>query len=143
MAAMLLDLHVTTSGSSTVVEVAGEIDVASAPELRHCLQQTIDAGSQQPVVDLRHVEFIDSAGLGVLIGAQRRLRDHDGSLRLVCAEGLVLRVLHITGLDRVFPLHATLTDALAGDSRQTQDRSGQSEQHPEPQPTHGRTDDSP
>jgi anti-sigma B factor antagonist len=74
MAAMLLDLHVTTSGSSTVVEVAGEIDVASAPELRHCLQQTIDAGSQQPVVDLRHVEFIDSAGLGVLIGAQRRLR---------------------------------------------------------------------
>jgi anti-anti-sigma factor len=81
MAATLLDLQVTTSGGSTVVEVAGEIDVASAPELRHCLYQRIDGGARRLVVDLRQVDFIDSMGLGVLMGAKRRLLaegHHDG-----------------------------------------------------------------
>jgi anti-sigma B factor antagonist len=113
MAATDLDLHVTTAAGYTVVEVAGEIDLASAPELRTCLHQTINAGSRQLVVDLRQVDFIDSMGVGVLVGAHRRLRDHDGSLQLVGADGLVLRILRLTGLDRVIPLHATLSDALA------------------------------
>lgn len=64
MAATLLDLHVTASAGYTMVEVAGEIDVKSAPELRDCLHQTIDTGSRQLVVDLRQVDFIDSMGLG-------------------------------------------------------------------------------
>jgi len=50
------------------------------------------------------------------VGAKRRLHGPDGSLHLVCAEGLVLRVFRLTGLDRVFPIHATLADALGGDS---------------------------
>jgi anti-sigma B factor antagonist len=106
MAAPLLDLHVTASGDSTVVEVGGEIDVASALELRDCLYQTIDIGSGRLVVDLREVSFIDSIGLGVLVGAKRRLRGQgpgDGSIQLVCAEGLVLRVLRLTGLDGTLP----------------------------------------
>jgi anti-sigma B factor antagonist len=127
MAATLLDLHVTASAGYTMVEVAGGIDVKSAPELRDCLHQTIDTGSRQLVVDLRQVDFIDSMGLGVLVGAKRRLRGLDGSLHLVCAEGLVLRVLRVTGLDRVFPLHATLADTLGGDAGQVEDR-------PEPEP---------
>ena len=122
MAAPLLDLHVTASAGSTVVEVAGELDLNSAPELRNCLHQTIDTGSHQLVVDLRQVDFIDSIGLGVLVGAKRRLGGPDGSLHLVCAEGLVLRVLRITGLDRMLPVHATLADALGGDAGQEGDR---------------------
>jgi anti-sigma B factor antagonist len=118
MAATLLDLHVTASGGYTVVEVGGEIDLASAPELRECLHQTIDAGSRQLVVDIRQVSFIDSMGLGVLVGARRRLLGlgHDSGIQLVCADGLVLRVLRVTGLDRMFPVHATLADALGGGS---------------------------
>jgi anti-sigma B factor antagonist len=118
MASEFLDLQVTAATGYAVVEVAGEIDVASAPELRDCLYQTIDAGSRQLVIDLRRISFIDSVGLGVLVGAQRRLRrdGHDGGVHLVVAEGLVLRVLRVTGLDRVFPLHATLTDALGDDA---------------------------
>jgi len=136
MTATLLDLHVTSSGRYTVVEVAGEIDAASAPELRKCLHQTIDAGSRQLVVDLRQVSFIDSMGLGVLLGAKRRLRGHgpDGGIQLVCADGLVLRILRVSGLDGVFPLHATLTDALGGDSGQADDPSGQREDRSEPEP---------
>jgi anti-sigma B factor antagonist len=111
---MLLDLHVTGSGGSTVVEVGGEVDVASAPELRAFPHQTIEAGSRQLVVDLRQVSFMDSVGFGVLVGARGRLRGqhHDGSIALVCAEGLILRILRLTGLDRVFPLHASLAEAL-------------------------------
>jgi anti-sigma B factor antagonist len=123
---MLLDLHVTTAGRYTVVEVDGVIDVVSAPELRDCLNQTIDAGSRQLVVDLYQVTFMDSEGLGVLVGAHRRLLGHhphdDRSIHLVCAaNGLVVRILRLTGLDRVFPLHASLADALGRDAGQTDD----------------------
>jgi anti-sigma B factor antagonist len=137
MASTLLDLHVTASGSYTVVEVGGEIDMASAPELRECLYQTIDAGSRRLVVDLRRVGFIDSVGLGVLVGAKRRLREHghdDSSVLLVGADGLVLRAFRLSGLDRVFPLHATLADALGSDAGQAGERSGQGEDQPEPEP---------
>jgi anti-sigma B factor antagonist len=137
MAATLLDLHVTASGGYTVVEVGGEIDLASAPQLRDCLHQTIDAGSRQLVVDLRQVSFIDSEGLGVLVGARRHLLrygHHDGGIQLVGANGLVLRVLRVTGLDGVFPLHAGLADALGGTSGQVDDRSGQGEEDSEAEP---------
>jgi anti-sigma B factor antagonist len=136
MAATHLDLHVTTAAGYTVVEVVGEIDLASAPGLRTCLHQTIDAGGRRLVVDLRHVDFIDSMGIGVLVGAHRRLRGLDrGSLQLVAADGLVLRVLRLTSLDRVIPLHATLADALGGQPTQAEDQSAQSEDHSGPEPT--------
>jgi anti-sigma B factor antagonist len=137
MATPLLDLRVTTTAGSTVVEVGGEIDVASAPQLRHCLHQRIDAGSRQLVVDLRRVSFIDSVGLGVLVGAQRRLLragHHDTGMQLVGASGIVLRALRLTGLEGVFPLHASLADALGGHAGQAADRSGQSQEDPETEP---------
>jgi anti-sigma B factor antagonist len=138
MAATPLDLQVTTTqAGSTVVEVGGEIDLNSAPALRDCLNQTINTGSRRLVVDLRQVSFIDSEGLGVLIGARRRLlthAGHDGSIQLICAEGLVLRVLRLSGLDGVFAVHATLADALGGDAGQTNDRSGQGDGNSQPEP---------
>jgi anti-sigma B factor antagonist len=137
MAATPLDLQVTTTAGYTVVEVGGEIDLHTAPELRDCLNQTIDAGSRRLVVDLRQVSFIDSIGLGALISVRRRLlthAGHDSSIQLVCAEGLVLRVLRLTGLDGTFALHVTLADALGGDAGQIEDRSGQSNGHSELEP---------
>ena len=137
MASPLLDLHVTTTAGYTVVEVGGEIDMASASELRDCLHQAIDAGSRQLVVDLHQADFIDSMGLGVLVGARRRLfRDghHDRGIHVVAASGLVARVLRISGLDSVFPLHASLADALGGNPGQADDPSGQGEDHSEAEP---------
>ncbi len=132
MAAVPLDLQAATTASYTVVEVGGEVDVATAPQLRACLHQAIDAGSRRLVVDLRQASFIDSEGLGVLVGARRRLlahAGHDGSVQLVCAEGLVLRVLRLTGLDGIFALHATLSDALGGETGQADDRPGHGDGH--------------
>jgi anti-sigma B factor antagonist len=71
----------------------------------------IQNGSHQVVVDLRGVEFMDSTGLGVLVGALKRLREQEGDLALVCTEGPVLKILTLTGLDRVFPIHRDVAEA--------------------------------
>jgi anti-sigma B factor antagonist len=64
------------------------------------------------VVDLEGVDFIDSAGLGVLVGGLKRARSHDGDLVLVATGRSVLKVLELTGLTRVFEIHASRAGAL-------------------------------
>ena len=61
-------------------------------------------------MDLSDVEFMDSTGLGVLIGSLKRLREADGSMVLAGIRPSVARVFEITGLDRIFTIHGSLTD---------------------------------
>ena len=96
-----------------VLEVEGEIDLATAPRLRERLLTVVNDGHSQVVVDLREVAFIDSTGLGVLIGALKRVRLNEGDLRIVCPERGIRKVFDITGLDQVFALHDTVDDAVA------------------------------
>jgi anti-sigma B factor antagonist len=113
-----MNLNVTVARpdpSTALVEVVGEIDVATTPQLRSVLHELADEdGVSTVVVDLDGVDFIDSSGLGALIGCSRRLRSHgDGrELKLVCSRVNLLRVFEITGLDGVFPLHASVPEAL-------------------------------
>jgi anti-sigma B factor antagonist len=97
----------------TVVEVTGEIDVFSSPRLREMLLDVIDNGSDQLVVDLGEVTFLDSTGLGVLVGIYHRLRARNGSMTFVGANDRVRRVFHVTQLTKIFELHDTLDEALA------------------------------
>jgi anti-sigma B factor antagonist len=110
-----VDLEISSSvvDDRTVVQVAGEIDVYTAPQLRELLDQQIDAGRYQLVVDLSGVSFMDSTGLGVLVGRLKQIRLHDGSMQLVCAQDRVLKVFVITGLDKVFAIYPTVGEALA------------------------------
>jgi anti-sigma B factor antagonist len=96
-----------------VVEVAGEVDLYSAPELKEHVLSAIDDGKTRIVVDLSKATFIDSTTLGVLVGARKRLREHDGSLAVVCADDDKLALFEMTGLDRVFSIHEDRTAALA------------------------------
>ncbi len=66
------------------------------------------------MVDLEGVDFLDSTGLGVLIGGLKRVRSHDGDLSLVCTEPRILKVFEITGLTKVFAIHDTVDAAVAG-----------------------------
>lgn len=100
------------SGDRTVVHVAGEIDVYTAPTLREELASLADAGRTDLVVDLTEVSFMDSTGLGVLVGALKRVRTTGGDLRLVIDQEKVLKVFRITALTQVFEIHATLDEAL-------------------------------
>ncbi len=101
-----------TEGDATVLEIAGEIDVYTAPKLREQLVDLVNAGSYQLVVDLERVEFLDSTGLGVLVGGLKRVRAHDGSLSLVCTQERILKIFRITGLTKVFPIHASVEQAI-------------------------------
>lgn len=110
---MELSLTTRTVAEYTVLEVGGEVDVYTAPGLRERLIELIDAGSRRVVVDLGRVDFLDSTGLGVLVGALKRLRATGGTLALVCDKEPILKIFRITALDQVFPLFPTV-EAAAG-----------------------------
>jgi anti-sigma B factor antagonist len=94
-----------------VAKVTGDIDVSTVTGLRERLFKLADSG-QTLIVDLNRVTFIDSAGLGALVGAARRADAHGGSLHAVCARPQTRRLLWLTGVDRRIPLAATVDGAL-------------------------------
>ena len=73
----------------------------------------VSGGKYHLVVDMEGVDFLDSTGLGVLVGGLKRVRAHEGSLRLVCTQERILKIFRITGLTKVFPIHASVDEALA------------------------------
>jgi anti-sigma B factor antagonist len=95
-----------------VVDVEGEIDVYTAPRLRELLIDLVNNGHHQLVVNMEKVEFLDSTGLGVLVGGLKRVRAHDGSLDLVCTQERILKIFRITGLTKVFGIYDTVDDAI-------------------------------
>ena len=113
---MELGLDVRQVDSHAVVDVTGEIDVYTAPKLREKLIDLVSEGSYNVVVNLEGVEFLDSTGLGVLVGALKRVKAHDGSLALVCTQNKILKIFKITGLTKVFPIHDSVEEAVSGSS---------------------------
>ena len=112
---MDLRLDVTERDGWAVLAVGGEVDVATAPRLREQLIGLVNQGSHRIVVDLTAVDFLDSTGLGVLVGALKRVRTHDGDLALVCDEPRILKVFEITGLTKVFAMYADVDQAVSAD----------------------------
>ena len=110
---MDLRLDVSEQNGWSVVEVGGEIDVATAPRLREQLITLVNDQRYRIIVSLEAVDFIDSTGLGVLISGLKRVRTHDGEFALVCTEPRILKVFEITGLLAVFPVFGTIDDAVA------------------------------
>ena len=91
-----------------VVDVEGEIDIYTAPRLRELLIELASKGNYQLIVNLDKVGFLDSTGLGVLVGGLKRVRPHDGSLDLVCTQERILKIFRITGLTKVFGIYQTV-----------------------------------
>lgn len=109
---MDLSVSISEQAGATIVHVDGEIDVYTAPLLREALDRQIAAGRAQLVVDLEKVTFIDSTGLGVLVGRLKLVRGQNGSLRIVTTQDRVLKVFAITGLDKVFHIFGTVDEAV-------------------------------
>jgi anti-sigma B factor antagonist len=105
-----LDHH--TKEGIEIVDVEGEIDVYTAPRLRELLIELVNSGFYQLVVNMEKVEFLDSTGLGVLVGGLKRVRARDGSLDLVCTQERILKIFRITGLTKVFGIHDSVDDAI-------------------------------
>jgi anti-sigma B factor antagonist len=111
---MQMRTEVSETAGWTVVSVFGEVDVATSPDLRERLVQLIGDGANRLVLDLEGVDFLDSTGLGTIIGALKRARTHGGDLRLVCTQARVTRLFEITGLDKAVPLQPSLDAAVTG-----------------------------
>lgn len=112
MSTVDLQMEARTEGIWRVLDVNGEVDLYTSPQLRDAIDREVGEGTSRVVVDLTGVTFMDSSGLGVLVGSLKRSRERGGELALVCTEGSVLKVLTITGLDRVFPIHTSVADAV-------------------------------
>ena len=96
-----------------VVTVEGEIDIYTVPRLRELLIDLVGKGSYQLIVDLEKVGFLDSTGLGVLVGGLKRVRPHDGWLDLICTQERILNIFNITGLTKVFGIYQSVDQAIA------------------------------
>ena len=100
-----------------VIDVGGEIDISTASRLRELLIDLVSKDNYQLIVNLERVEFLDSTGLGVLVGGLKRVRAHDGSLDLVCTQERLLKIFRVTGLTKVFGIHETVDQAIAAKGR--------------------------
>ncbi len=109
---MDLSLDARQSDGRTIVSVGGEIDVYTAPKLRDVISELVAEGHYHLIIDLEKVEFLDSTGLGVLVGGLKKARTHDGSIELVCSQERLLKIFRITGLAKVFTIHDSEKAAL-------------------------------
>jgi anti-sigma B factor antagonist len=109
-----MDLEVENQkrGDADVLVLRGEIDVYTAPRLRQALIDLVSQGATDIVVDMDKVDFLDSTGLGVLVGGLKRVKSNDGDLRLVVTQDRIMKIFDITGLSKVFPIHGSLDEAL-------------------------------
>ena len=99
-----LELETQESGDGATIVVRGEVDMATAPQLRDTLLAMVEGGASRIALDCRGLDFLDSSGIGVLIAVRKRLGD-DGSLTLEAPPAHVRKVLELTGVSE----HVTIT----------------------------------
>jgi anti-sigma B factor antagonist len=109
---MDLELETSQREGIAVLALRGEIDVYTAPRMRQAIVDLVDAGSLNIVVDMDKVDFLDSTGLGVLVEGLKRVKTRNGTISLVITQDKILKIFDITGLNKAFPIHGSLEDAL-------------------------------
>ena len=110
-----LHIDAITAGDCAVLRMAGEMDVYTSPKLRQQVADLAENGTIHVIADLRGIDFLDSTGLGALVGSLKRLRVRQGSLMVVTSGGRILRLFQITGLTRAFALYRSVLDAISAD----------------------------
>lgn len=101
----------STTAGTPVLNVKGEIDLHTCPELRVLLQGLMDEGKKHIILQLAEVPYVDSAALGVLVDTQRRLKEKGGEIYLVQVTPFVLRAFEITRLIRIFHTFPSVAEA--------------------------------
>ncbi|MBW3621926.1 MAG: STAS domain-containing protein [Armatimonadetes bacterium] len=96
----------------TVIDLRGEVDAFTAPKLKQEIINLIERGTTKLAVNLADVKYLDSTGLGVLIGGLKRTRDRGGELVLICPNVRIMRIFEITGLSRIFEMFQSEAEAL-------------------------------
>ena len=97
---------------TSVIAVQGDLDLATAPQLKWMLVDALEEGHSRLVLDLKDSTFMDSTALGVLVGVSRSLGEN-GTLAIVCANAKLLKIFELSGMDGVFAIYPSLDHALA------------------------------
>jgi anti-sigma B factor antagonist len=106
----VLEIHVEDTGAYTLCRPIGELDAYTVGQFREALAEL--AVLPRVLIDLSEVPFMDSAGLGALIGGIRRAREADGEVAVACSRPTLTRLLHTTGFDRIVPVTETVDEAI-------------------------------
>lgn len=109
-----MNLHIETKevNSIPIIKLEGEIDVYTAPRVKSRMIDLVDQGKYDIIIDLQKIDFLDSSGLGVLVGGLKRVKPHEGSIVLVINEERIMKIFKITGLNKVFPIYESEEKAL-------------------------------
>jgi anti-sigma B factor antagonist len=109
-------LHLTVQhprSGLAIATIVGDVDVQTAPTLRSGALDIIGQGHPRLILDLAQVDFCDSAGLSAIIGIWHAAQEAGGSLSLAVVPDRLTRMLTLTGVDSLLPVHATTADAVA------------------------------
>lgn len=100
-------------GSVAVVDVDGQLIVGNRHELKEMVLEELEGGVRSFVVDFARTGYIDSSGLGILVGLSKRVREVDGRLQLTSLSRDLMRLFELTKLDTLFQIRGSLQEALA------------------------------
>jgi anti-sigma B factor antagonist len=109
-----MDFKETDSGAYTLLAPDGKLNLVSAPPIKARIDDLVKNGKARIVLDLEAVDFIDSSGLGALIGGLKSARQAGGDLRVAQAGEQIKAVLKLTNLDRILAPYATVEEATNG-----------------------------
>ena len=103
----------TPNENTCILAIEGEVDVYTSPQLKQDITQLAEKGVKHLIINLSQVEYLDSTGLGVLIGGLKRLRENEGNMALVGPGMRISRIFEITGLDKIFDIYPSEEEAAA------------------------------
>ncbi len=110
-----MDIKVETrslEANIQAVDVHGEIDVYTSPKVKETIHSLIEKGHYNLIINLEGVRYIDSTGLGVLIGALKKVREHNGRILLICTNPQIKKIFNLTGLVKIFEIFPDEEQAL-------------------------------
>ncbi len=109
-----LDIKVVSKEvkNAYVIDVQGEIDVYTSPRVKETINELIEKEHYNLIINLEEVRYIDSTGLGVLIGALKKVREHNGSINLICTNPQIKKIFNITGLVKIFGIFKNVEEAV-------------------------------
>ena len=109
---MDLQIKIKNTHRVPIIELSGEVDAYTCSRFREAMIETIDDGNASIIVSMKSVEYIDSSGLGTLVGGLKRASEQGGRIAIICTNPQIRKVFEITGLERVFPIYEAEEDAV-------------------------------
>lgn len=112
-----MDLKINTQdapGNVIILTPLGDVDIYTSPELKKKISNLIEHNSRRILIDLSHLEYIDSIGIGVIKSSLSKIHSCNGEIRLLSPTALVKRILELTNIDRIVRIYDKQSDALRG-----------------------------